>query len=223
MSRFNQTGAMNILLIPLILVSLFFVGAASFAAWAYMGRQDYKDNSDKKVAAAVEIAKKETSTAKDTEFIEKEKYPLRHYTGPAAYGSVDIQYPKTWSAYVTETSNSSTPVVGYFHPSFVPSTVQGPSSNAFALRLEVSNTSYDQTMKQFEAFVKNGKIKVTPYKAPKVPNVLGARLDGEIIIGKQGSMVLMPLRDKTLKIWTEANNFKGDFDKIIMANVVFVP
>jgi len=188
-----------------------------------MGRQDYKDNSDKKVSAAVEIAKKQTETAKDNEFVEKEKNPLRHYTGPSAYGSVDVQYPKTWSAYVTESTNGATPIIGYFHPSFVPSIVTGQASNSFALRLEVVNTSYDQALRQFESFVKQGKIKVTPYKAPKVPNVLGARLDGEIVTGKQGSMVLIPLRDKTLKIWTEANNFKGDFDNIIMANIVFVP
>lgn len=223
MSRVNQNGAMNILLIPLILVSLFFIGAASFAAWAYSSRQDFKYNSDKKAAAAVEVAKKQTSTEKDNEFLEKEKYPLRHYTGPAAYGSVDVQYPKTWSAYVTEAGNGSTPIVGYFHPSFVPSTAQGQSSNSFALRLEVANTSYDQTLKQFDGNVKAGKVKVSPYKAPKVPSVLGARIDGEVVNGKQGSMVLIPLRDKTLKIWTEANNFKGDFDNIIMANIVFVP
>lgn len=214
---------MNILLIPLILLALFFIGAASFGAWAYMGRQDYKDNSDKKVAAAVEVAKKQTETAKDNEFVEKEKYPLRHYTGPSAYGSVDVQYPKTWSAYITESGNSASPIVGYFHPSFVPNTQSGPSSNSFALRLEVVNTAYDQTLRQFDGNIKQGKIKVTPYKAPKVQDVLGARLDGEIITGKQGSMVLIPLRDKTLKVWTEANNFKGDFDNIIMANIVFVP
>jgi len=188
-----------------------------------MGRQDYKQNSDKKVAAAVEIAKKQTETAKDNEFLEKEKYPLRHYTGPSAYGSVDIQYPKTWSAYVTESGNGSTPISGYFHPSFIPSTQQGQSSNSFALRLEVASTSYDQALKQFDGNIKQGKIKVSPYKAPKVQSVLGARLDGEIVTGKQGSMVLIPLRDKTLKIWTEATNFRGDFDNIIMANIVFVP
>jgi hypothetical protein len=213
---------MNILLIPLILMVLFFLGAAGFGVWAYMGRQDFKLNSDKKVDAAVVIAKKETATAKDNEFVEKEKYPLRHYTGPAAYGSVDIQYPKTWSAYVSE-GQSTSPIIGYFHPSFVPSTVAGPSSTAFALRVEVVSSSYNQVLNLFAANVKQGKIKVSPYKAPKVPSVLGSRLDGEIVQGKQGSMVLFPMRDKTLKVWTEANDFKGDLDTIILPNLIFVP
>src|SRR5262249_10256258 len=152
---------------------IFFLGAAGFGMWAYMSRQDYKDNSDKKVDAAVTIAKQQTASDKDKEFVEKEKYPLRHYVGPAPYGSVDIQYPKTWSAYVTE-SSSGTPIVGYFHPSFVPSTQAGTSSTSFALRLEVTNTSYDQVLKSFDANVKSGKVKVTPYKAPKVSSVLGS-------------------------------------------------
>ncbi len=53
--------------------------------------------------------------SKDNEFIVREKQPLQTYTGPSAFGSISVKYPKTWSAYVDET-NSSTPVDGYFHP-----------------------------------------------------------------------------------------------------------
>ena len=40
---------------------------------------------------------------------------------------------------------------------------------------------------------------------------------------KQGTMIILPVRDKTLKIWTEGNEFVGDLDKIILANLSFVP
>jgi len=36
-------------------------------------------------------------------------------------------------------------------------------------------------------------------------------------------MILLPLRDKTLKISTESQQFVGDFDNIILANLKFVP
>src|SRR3989344_4524267 len=86
-------------LIACIITTLLFIAFAGFFGWAYMSRQDYKDNVDQKIATAVEVAKKQTETAKDNEFLEKEKLPLQDYTGPSQYGSLNIKYPKTWSAY----------------------------------------------------------------------------------------------------------------------------
>jgi len=208
------------LLIAFVLTLLLFFGAAGFGIWAYMGRQDYKNNVDPKIAAAVEIAKKQTATAKDNEFVEKEKQPLKDYTGPQPYGSLLVKYPKTWSAFVTESAQANNPVDGYFHPGFVPG-IQ--SKSAFALRVQVVSTSYDQILKQFDALVKVGKVKVTPYSAPKVSGIVGARLDGQVVPTKQGSMVLIPLRDKTLKVWTEASQFTADFDTNILPNLSFSP
>lgn len=218
----GERGSINVWLIAFIFTLLLFFGAAGFGFWAFSEKQDYKENSDQKAAAAVKIAKEETSTAKDKEFFEKEKNPLQTYQGPPAYGSLDIQYPKTWGAYVVEqnVNASSIPVDGYLHPNFVPGLQSGTN---FALRVQVISTAYDQLLKQFENATKLGKVKVSPYSAPNVKTVVGSRIDGEFATGKQGSVVLLPLRDKTLKIWTEANQFTGDFNNIILPNLKFVP
>ena len=92
-----------------------------------------------------------------------------------------------------------------------------------ALRFTVSGTNYSSIVKTFDSQVKAGKVKVTPYKADKVPNVIGVRLDGEITKDKQGSMIIVPLRDKTLQVWTESPQFVPDFNTIILPNLVFVP
>lgn len=206
-------------LVSLIICIVFLLAAIGFGVWAYLQRQDYKANSDKKVDAAVVIAKKQTAEEKDKEFVEKEKNPYKEYVGPATYGSVKIVYPKTWGAYVNE--KGSQPLVnGYWHPSFVPGSETG---TAFALRMEVVATGYDQVMKTFDGKVKGGDVKVSPYKAPKVPSVLGSRVDGEINKGQKDSMVVFPLRDKTLKIWTESETFLNDFNNIILANLTFSP
>ncbi len=208
------------LIIAFIITLLFLIGAISFAAWAYLGREDYKNNADKKIADAVSAAQKKTSEEKDKEFVEKEKNPYKEYKAPSAFATVSITYPKTWAAFVTETDKSSTPVDGYFHPLFVPGIQSGTD---FALRIQVVNQPYDQEVKQFEGKVKSGKVKVSAYKAPKVPSVLGSRVEGEINTGQQDVMVLFPVRDKTLKISTESRQFVGDFDNIILANLTFVP
>src|SRR5690606_18670298 len=104
---------------------------------------------------------------------------------------------------------------------FVPA-VNNPK-NIFALRLEVVSTSYPDVLKQFESQIQAGKVKISAYALPKVPNVNGSRVSGEVATGKQGNMVVLPLRDKTLKVWTESPEFSSDFDNNILANLTFVP
>jgi hypothetical protein len=186
-----------------------------------MGMQDYKLNVQPKIDQAVEIAKQETATAKDAEFVEKEKNPLETYKAGQVAGNLTILYPKTWSAYVEESTEDETVVNGYFHPSYVPSAESGTD---FALRVEVISRSYDEELKQLESKAKSGKVKISAYKAPKMAEgQVGARIDGEINPGQQDSMVMFPLRDKTIKISTESAQFLGDFNNIVLANLIFQP
>lgn len=195
-----------------------------FGFWAFTGRQEYKNKTDKITAKAVEAAKQQVAVDKEKEFVEKEKSPFKEYKGPSTYGSLGILYPKTWSGFVSETARASIPVEGYFHPGVVPGLQSGTS---FALRVQVTSQPYDVELQQFEQQAKAGKVKISPYKAPKVQGTLGARIEGEIntntVANQKGIVVLFPIRDKTLKISTESEQFRGDFDNVIMANLTFVP
>lgn len=216
--RLDQRGSLNPLLIPLILVSLLFVAVASMAGWAYMSRQDYKNNSDQKAEAAVAVAVEKTKTEKDNEFEQKEKEPYRQYYGPEPFGSLEINYPKTWSVYVSERAGNSIPVDGYFMPKFVPAI---DNKVSYALRVQITDTPYATVVKQFDSDVKQGKVKATAYIPAKNQSVTGVRMDGEVVNGKQGAMVILPLRDKTLKIWTESKDFLDDFNTKILPNYSF--
>lgn len=225
MKRFiglNQKGAAlgGLLLVVMVLLLMF---SAGFGLWAFISREDYRNNVDKKVAAAVEVAKKEASDQKEVEFLEREKQPFKTYTGPAAYGSLTFQFPKTWSGLVTESAKTGdkTPVDGYFTPGFLPGV--GLSTTAYALRVQVNATAYDQVLGSFSGATTSGKVKVVPYKPDKVAGALGVRIDGEILNGKQGSMIVLPLRDKTIQIWTESNQFLGDFNNSVLPSLSFVP
>lgn len=203
------------------MVSLLFLVAVGFAAWAFTGRQDYKDHSDRKVAAAVAVAEQRTSAKKDNEFAIAEQQPLRTYTGPSPYGSLKVKYPKTWSAYVGESdTNSGTPIDGYFSPGYVAAT-DNPK-NIYALRVKIVSQSYDTVAKSFQPNIKTGKITASPFIPANAPTVTGLRLDGEISTGKTGSMVIMPLRDKTLELWTESPGFVSDFNTNILPNFTFL-
>ncbi|RTK94407.1 hypothetical protein EKI60_03430 [Candidatus Saccharibacteria bacterium] len=221
MRKLDQRGVADTWLIAFIVTLIAFLGTAGFGLWAFAGRQDYKNNVDDKIAEAVAAAEQTLSEKKAVEFAEKEKNPLKTYTGPAAFGSVTISYPKTWSAYVDE-ANGSTPVNGFLNPSFVPTATDSQKHN-LALRFQVSNSSYTTTVRNLESQVKSGKIKTVPYTAPKVPGTVGVRVEGQVATGKQGAMVILPVRDKVLKVWTESPQYIGDLNDIILANFTFVP
>lgn len=205
----------------MILVIVMFLGSAGFGIWAFSSRQDYKNYSDRKTAAAVTVAEQQMSTKKDNEFAQAEKLPLRTYTGPAPYGSLKVQYPKTWSAYVSEGEGSSgTPVDAYFNPGYVPS-ISG-QNNLYALRVKISSASYDSTVKSFQPLLKVGKLTATSYIPAGAKDITGVKLDGQITAGKTGSMVILPLRDKTLQLWTESPSFINDFNNNILPNYTFV-
>lgn len=140
---------LNPLLIPLVLTAVLLVGSLVFGMWAFAGMQDYKNNVQPKIDKAVAIAEQETSTAKDAEFVEKEKNPVKQYTGPQVAGSLVINYPKTWSAYITESNNSNGLIDGYFQPDFVPG-VQNTDTD-YALRVKVLSQSYESVLKQYES------------------------------------------------------------------------
>lgn len=217
--RSDERG-MNILLIPLVLALVFFLGTLGFGLWSYAGRQDYKNNVDQKIATAVDVAQKETATSKDNEFIEREKQPLKEYKGPAAYGGVQIRYPKTWSAYVDETAKSGSPLDGYFHPNFVPG-LQTDSN--FALRIQVVDRSFADELRTYDGQIKAGKATAQPYKPVNVADVVGIRIEGEAVQRKQGIVILLPSRDKTIKISTEAEQYKKDFNENVLPNLSFTP
>lgn len=218
--RLNERGAISGLLIALIFTSLLLLGAGGFAVWAFAERQDYKNNVDAKVTQAVTVAKAEQKSADDKRFAEEEKNPLKTYSGPGTYGKVTFLYPKTWSAYVDQTGRGSSPLNGYFHPDVVPAIAD---SAAYALRVEVVNQAYDAYLQRYSSLVKDGSLKANAFAAAKVPDVAGVRLDGQLDEGKTGSRVVLPLRDKTLTLAAEKQEFLNDFNTIILPSLTFSP
>jgi hypothetical protein len=224
MRNLNQEGSTAVTLD--VVFAVLFVIATVFAVWAFVGRQDYKNNSDQKIYKAVAAAKAAQETQLKQQFAEEAKSPNKFYHGSSTYGSVSFAYPKTWSAYVDE--NGIEHINGYFYPDFVPS-LQG--STAFALRAELVNTAYSSVLQQFSTQIKAGKIRASAYVPPKMvgnSNVqAGMRLDGAISSNQtsnlQGSMVLIQVRDKTLELYTQSPDFLNDFNNTVLANLTFVP
>ncbi len=215
----NSRG--SILSLTLMILELaIIVGLSVFSYNTYLSRQDYKNNVDSKIAAAVLVAKNQQQTVDNVSYQNQIKYPLANYTGPSDYGSISVNYPKTWSAYVDTTSNNYL-VDGYFNPNYVPSI--NSQSMPFSLRVQIVNQTYSSTMNNFSSLQQNGLIKVSAYSLPKVPQVVGVMITGQIVNNLDGTMVVLPLRNETLEIWTIGQNYINDFNSIILPDFSFSP
>lgn len=213
----RENGSISVVLAAVF--GLLFVASSIFAFWAFAGRQDYKNNVDKKIADASAVAVQKAETAKDAEFVEKEKSPYRTYKGPSTYGSVTFDYPKTWSVYAEETT-SGTVLDLYAFPGVIPG-ISGEQT--FALRIEITSQSYEGEVKTYDGELKKGALVASAFRPEKLQEVLGLRLDGEIEREVQGAMILLPLRDRTIKVYSQIPEFVSDLDNIILPSLSFIP
>jgi hypothetical protein len=217
----RQGGYISGMLVSLTACAVLLVSSLGFGMWAFTSRQDYKNNSDQKAAKAAAEAKKATQAEDAVQYAEAAKSPIKSHVGPSQFGAITVQYPKTWSAYIVEEGRGSLPVNDYFHPDVVPNA--GNKDNAFALRVQIVDQAYDRVIDSYNNDVKAQKVTAKPYALPKVPNTVGLRIDGQIDDNKRGSMVIIPVRNMTLKLWTESQDFVADFDKYIVPNFTFSP
>ena len=217
MNKLKQQGGV----IATVLLSLLLVMTLIFGLWAFVGRQSYKSDADAKIAAAVAANTKQTQQTDSANFAKQSEQPLKDFQGPATYGSLHVKYPKTWSAYISLNDGNGNPINAYFQPDYVPD-INGGNS-LYALRVVITPNPYSQEMQQFGGTSGNGTSTVSAYSLPSVPSIVGSRVDGVIINSKQGSMILLPLRDKTIEIWTESGQYLNDFNSNILPNVTFSP
>jgi hypothetical protein len=211
--KLNQKGAASLLVVPLVLLTVAVIALSVVAVMYYNQYVTQRDKNEPVIAKAVDEAKTAQKAELEADFTEREKQPLKVYVSPAEVGSVNLKFSKVWSSYV-DVQKAAT-MDFYAHPNFVPA-----SGVSYALRMSVVRAEYSTELKKYDAQVKKGELKATSVAAS---GVTGARLDGFLEKDKEGSMVIFPLRDKTLRVWTESKDFRGDFDNIVLKNLTFVP
>jgi hypothetical protein len=206
----SQRGAVAPSLIAIIGLSVFTVAFAGLSIWAFVNYMDQKNNVDSKITSAVAEAEKKLGDDLEAKFIEREKEPLKSFTGPADYGTLGLKYPKTWSTYVSNDGSKGTGYEAFFNPGAVPSV--SASSSRYALHVAIVNDSYEDVLGDYENLVKKGDLKTSAVKAN---GQNGTRLDGNFSKDIRGAAVVFKIRDKAAIIQTDADTFKADFEALI--------
>lgn len=216
----DQRGSVNPLLVATILLAILLVVAAGGFIWAYMGMTDWRDNTQAKIDAAVATAKDEQKKADEADFAEQEKKPNRVYQGPSDLGSVRFNYPKTWSGYIAQSNDNG--LLVYFNPLLVPTA--NPDVTPYALRVQVSNDSYSDVVADYQKLVEDGVATASTIIVGATDDFAGyegIRVDGQLADTINGSVVIFKVRDKTLRLYVDSQDYVKDFNDTILASLRF--
>jgi len=200
----------------IVVVALVAIAGIAAFGWAYGEIAHYRDNVEQIAQQAVEVAKEEQFVADKEAFAEAAKQPFATFAGPADFGSVSFEYPRTWSAYNSANDKNSYEVV--FYPGVIPLL---SNDTPVALRVSVLNTEYESELKKYESDAGKGTVTVTPITVNESEK--GVRVDGNINKNFTSSRVLLKLRDKTLALQTDTNKYLGNFDDVILATLNYIP
>lgn len=218
----DQRGSANPLLIATVLLAVLLVVAAGGFIWAYMSMTDWRDNTQAKIDSAVDAAKDQQQKDDQAHFEEEEKKPNRSYQGPSDMGSVRFNYPKTWSGYIAQSNDSGLEV--YFNPLMV-STVN-PGVTPYALRVEVSNDNYADVLDDYQGLVEDGVATASTIiigKTDDFSGYEGVRVDGQLTDTINGSVVIFKVRDKTLRLYVDSQDYMNDFNNTVLTSLKFEP
>jgi hypothetical protein len=200
---------MTIAIIILFLTTATFVG---LFIWMNNQYTEVSTDVEGQIATAVAEAKYEQETKDLAQFAEEEKYPLRTFAGPADYGELTFEYPKTWSVYVSADASNGGNFRAYFNP-LVVETVS--SSTVNALRVFILDQSYDSVIGEYQAAMEKKDSNLRA-EAVTVAGTAAMRYTGTIPnTSLRGVIVIFKIRDKTVIMRTDANLFISDFDALL--------
>lgn len=205
-----QVGMINSWAVLAIAGMAMFLIAGSLAIWTYSLYVEQKSDVDGRIKVAVAEAKKEQAEADHKKYQEDNKNPRLEFVGPAEYGRVSFMYPKTWSVYVEKDGSDRGDYVAYFHPVTVPPTKKKESR--YVLRLEILNKDFDTVLGSYKELLKKGDLVSS---TPEYNGVATTRLDGAFSKDLRGAVVLTRVRDKTVRISTDADSFKPDLQAVL--------
>lgn len=198
-------------LVGLIIASLVAVTFVGLFIWMTVRYNTVKGREDVAVNAAVSEAVSAKTKELEAEFTEREKYPYKTFAGPIDYGELTFEYPKTWSMYEASDAALGGDYEAYINPDKV-RPVSDKEVSA-AIRVMIKDQTYDKFVKNYDNYVKNGKMSVS------VRTINGENANiyvGEIPSSKlQGAVAIFKIRDKVCAIQTDAMIFFDDLNKIL--------
>lgn len=196
-------------IIILVVVSLLAVTFIGLFIWKYLEWDNVKTDVDGQIDAAVAVAVSENTTKLENEFLEREKYPYKTFSGPADYGSLNFEFPKTWNTYIAQDAANG----GNFEAYLNPGEVQPVSMQTInALRVQILNQTFESVAQTYDGLINAGQLTITTRPVgSSVANVYTGTLPNNI----RGIATIFKVRDKTILLQTDAELFAEEYYKLL--------
>lgn len=202
----------TIVIIALSLVSVTFIG---LFIWMYIQYDDKRTDVDGQIADAVVKAVDENTTKLENEFAEREKYPFKTFAGPADYGELTFEYPKTWSVYVAKDARKGGDFEAYFNPLEVN---EVSDVDIAALRVKILDTAIDDVTAEYQSELEGEDAKMTfeSITIGQNSDITANKYTG-VIPGTEfnGYVVVFKIRDKTVVVQSDSVLFADDYNRIL--------
>lgn len=193
----------------LVIVSIIAVVFIGLFIWKFIEWDSVKTDVDGQIDEAVAIAVSENTTKMENEFLEREKYPYKTFAGPADYGSLSFEYPKTWNIYIAKDASNGGDYEAYLNPGEV-QTVSNTTINA--LRVTIKDSPFDAVAKTYDGLIKGGKVSVA---TRNVGSAVASVYTGELPSKIQGIVTIFKVRDKTVMLQTDAMLFSDEYYNLL--------
>lgn len=207
----------TIVIIALSLVSLTFIG---LFIWMFVNYNNARTNVDGQIAEKVVEAVNENTQKLETEFAEREKYPFQTFAGPADYGELTFEYPKTWSLYIPQDAANGGDFEAYFNPVEINAI---SNTTIDALRLSIRNVPFDNVISEYQGEIQGEapNMRLDLITIGKDNNI-----NANLYVGKipgtefNGYVTIFKIRDKTVIMQTDSVLFDADY-KAILSSIRF--
>lgn len=204
--------------IVIILVSLIAVTFIGLFIWMFMQYNEVQTDVEGQIGLAVAEAKDEQAAKDEAEFFEREKNPYKTFSGPADYGQLTFNYPKTWSVYVAAAATDGGDFNAYFNPVQVDAVGKDTIN---ALRVTIKNKSFEDVTEEYQRIMDRKDSGLTVQSvvigdAEKNSEVTANRYTGKIPnTDLNGFIVVFKIRDKTVILQTDSVIFENDFNELL--------
>ena len=198
--------------IAIIVVSLIAVTFIGLFIWMNSQYHEVQTDVQGQIDVAVAAAKDEQAEKLEAEFLEREKYPYKVFSGPVDYGQLTFSYPKTWSVYVAAAAEKGGDFNAYFNPNQVDAVGKDTIN---ALRVTIRDKSFDSVTAEYKKAMEKKDSGLTVESV--TVNDFSADLYTGIIPNTElsGYILIFKIRDKTAIVQTDSVVFKEDFDNLI--------
>lgn len=199
----------TVVIVMLSLVALTFIG---LFIWVLIEYNNISDDVNGKITLAVAAAVAEQEEKDVKKFAEAEKKPYLEFAGPADYGGLSFEYPRTWSVYVEKDARNGGEFKAYLNPIQVDPI---SNENINALRVTIRTESFESVVDEYQRIIDWGYSNLS-VETITVGGVVANKYSGTIPNSElNGYIIIFKIRDKAAILQTDSVLFEEDFNRLL--------